>query len=322
MDCHASHTVYGHTLPYTINGLPFFICSIAYFVISAVLGWTELSFIAKSWGDIILAVNVFAWLLTGVAFIKGRVAPSYKYDIRENGSYILDIWRGIELHPRFGVAWDLKVFHKGRWTMTALVMIDISFAALQWEIYGYITSTMMCVVLLRSLLTADFFAKEEWHLRSTDVCDESLGFYFAWGSGVFIPTIYTLQTQYLAMNPIQLPFTHTILIFFLGITGFAVYYFATEQKNAVYDTKGADDVGGAKAQFIRASYKTTDGLKRESFLLCSGLWKHIRHPDYLGVLIVTYAICAREERICERNYGRDWGVYCRIVRWKLIPGLY
>ncbi|KAB8272408.1 ergosterol biosynthesis ERG4/ERG24 family-domain-containing protein [Aspergillus minisclerotigenes] len=250
-----------------MSGLSFFICSFISFLLSAALGWTELSFIAKNWRDVILAANVFAWLLTGLAFVKGRIAPSYKYDIRGNDSYISDIWRGIELHPRFGAAWDLKIFHNGRWTMTALAMIDISFAALQWEIYGYITYSMICVVLLRNLLIVNFFGNEEWYLCSTDVCDKPFGFYFAWGSGVFFPTIYTLQTQYLAMNAIELPLTHTISILSLGIAGFMVYYIATEQKKAVNDTKDAHDVGDEKAQFIRASYTTTDGVERESLLL-------------------------------------------------------
>ncbi|KJK67397.1 Ergosterol biosynthesis ERG4/ERG24 family protein [Aspergillus parasiticus SU-1] len=345
--CAGQPTPSGHNLPYTMNGLSFIICSVISFLLAAALGWTELSFIAKNWRDVILAANVFAWLLTGLAFVKGRMAPSYKYDTRENDSYISDIWRGIELHPRFGAAWDLKIFHNRRWTIAALAMIDISFAALQWEIHGYITCTMICVMLLRNLLTVNLFVNEEWYLYSTDVCDEPFGFYFAWGSGVFFPTIYTLQTQYLAMNPVELPLIHTISILSLGVMGFMVYYIATEQKKAVCDTKGVHDVGDEKAQFIRASYKTTDGVERESLLLCSGPWKHIRHPNYLGLLVLTYAMCGlcgtgallpwteaafataflayrctMDERNCVRKYGKDWEVYCRRVRWRLVPGLY
>lgn len=87
--CAGQPTPSGHTLPYTLNGLSFFICSITSFVVSAALGWTELSFIAKNWGDIILAVNAFAWLLTGLAFVKGRIAPSYKYDTKGSGKKII-----------------------------------------------------------------------------------------------------------------------------------------------------------------------------------------------------------------------------------------
>ncbi|KAB8243021.1 ergosterol biosynthesis ERG4/ERG24 family-domain-containing protein [Aspergillus flavus] len=266
--CAGQPTPSGHTLPYTMNGLSFFICSVIPFLLPATLGWTELFFIAKNWRDVILAANVFAWLLTCLAFVKGRIAPSYKYDNRGNDSYISDLWRGIELHPRFGAAWDLKIFHNGRWTITALAIIDISFAALQWEIHGYITYTMICVMLLRNLLIVNFFGNEEWYLCSTEVCDEPFGFYFAWGSGVFFPTIYTLQTQYLAMNPIELPLTHTILILSLGIAGFMVYYIATEQKKAVNDTKGVHDGVTLIVQWAVEIYPTSELSRALNLNVC------------------------------------------------------
>lgn len=84
--CAGQPTPSGHTLPYTMNGLSFFTFSIIFFLVSAALGWTELSFIANNWRDIILVLNAFAWLLTGLAFLKGRIAPSYKYDNKENGN--------------------------------------------------------------------------------------------------------------------------------------------------------------------------------------------------------------------------------------------
>ncbi|KAF5857711.1 7-dehydrocholesterol reductase [Aspergillus alliaceus] len=180
-----------------------------------------------------------------------------------------------------------------------------------------------------------------------DVCDEPFGFYFTWGSSVFFPTIYTLQTQYLALNPVELPTHLTILIFLFGVVGFIIYYTAMEQKNIVQDTNGKHSVAGRKAKFIRASYVTTDGVERESLLFCSGMWGHIRHPDYLGILIVTYAMCGlcgtgallpwsegafataflayrcvRDEKKCTGKYGEAWETYCRRVRWRLVPGLY
>jgi 7-dehydrocholesterol reductase len=105
-----------------------------------------------------------------------------------------------------------------------------------------------------------------------DVCDEPFGFYFGWGSSVFLPTTYTLQTQYLALNPVDLPFFPSLLIFLSGVAGFAVYYIATEQKNEVRKTDGAMRINGRKVKFIRASYTTTDGVERELILLCSGMF--------------------------------------------------
>jgi hypothetical protein len=83
--CAGQPTSSGHTLPYTLNGLAFFLCSVFSFIVSTALGWIELSFIAKNWKDIILALNVHAWLLTGLVYVKGRFAPSYRFDVRRSG---------------------------------------------------------------------------------------------------------------------------------------------------------------------------------------------------------------------------------------------
>ncbi|KAE8387070.1 ergosterol biosynthesis ERG4/ERG24 family-domain-containing protein [Aspergillus alliaceus] len=310
-----------------MNGLLFFTSSFVTFLAAVALRQVELSFIARNWKEIILALNVFAWLLTGAAFLKGRIAPSYRFDTRSNGSYIYDIWRGIELHPRFGTAWDLKIFHNARWTMTTLAMIDISFAALQYETHAYITNTMICVIFLRGLLIVHFFANEEWYLHSMDVCDEPFGFYFTWGSSVFFPTIYTLQTQYLALNPVELPTHITISIFLFGVVGFIIYYTAMEQKNIVQDTNGKHSVAGRKAKFIRASYVTTDGVERESLLFCSGMVTNFPLINWngLGGAFATAFLayrCVRDEKKCTGKYGEAWETYCRRVRWRLVPGLY
>jgi 7-dehydrocholesterol reductase len=77
------------------------------------------------------------------------------------------------------------------------------------------------------------------------------------------------------------------------------------------------------------------------------MWKFIRHPNYLGVLILTYAMCGlcgtdallpwteaifatvflvfrclKDESKCARKYGGAWELYCKRVRWRLVPGLY
>lgn len=30
----------------------------------------------------------------------------------------------------------------------------------------------------------------------------------------------------------------------------------------------------------------------------------------------------RDDEACEKKYGEDWGMYRRIVRWRIVPGLY
>lgn len=39
---------------------------------------------------------------------------------------------------------------------------DLSFAALQYQKFGYITNTMVVVIALHALYVVDFFVNEEW----------------------------------------------------------------------------------------------------------------------------------------------------------------
>ena len=45
---------------------------------------------------------------------------------------------------------------------------DISFAAYQSEVHGHISNSMLVAIALHSLYILDFFANEDWYLRTID----------------------------------------------------------------------------------------------------------------------------------------------------------
>lgn len=81
----------------------------------------------------------------------------------------------------------------------------------------------------------------------------------------------------------------------------------------------------------------------------TGWWGLARHANYVGDLILSFAMCAtcgspfhhvlpwfyavymtvlllhrcrRDEKRCQAKYGVKWDEYVKRVPWKLIPGLY
>ncbi|KAL7747586.1 erg24, C-14 sterol reductase [Sorochytrium milnesiophthora] len=44
------------------------------------------------------------------------------------------------------------------------------------------------------------------------------------------------------------------------------------------------------------------------------------YPIYFAVLLVHRFY--RDEHSCRKKYGKDWDKYCRIVRWRIIPGIF
>lgn len=86
---------------------------------------------------------------------------------------------------------------------------------------------------------------------------------------------------------------------------------------------------------------TTKGKK----LLCSGFWGIVRHPNYLGDILINisfipfvlgvppvlnqYAIVllllhrsVRDHTRCKQKYGAAWERYCHKVKYVLVPKVY
>ena len=100
---------------------------------------------------------------------------------------------------------------------------------------------------------------------------DHFGFYLGWGSVALLPTLYTIQVQYLARFPVDLTLPQVVAILSLGLGGYALFRSANHQKDVVRSTNGQCNIWGNRARYIRCSYKTEDGRTHESLLLTSGM---------------------------------------------------
>lgn len=82
--------------------------------------------------------------------------------------------------------------------------------------------------------------------------------------------MYTLQAQYLARYPVHMSPVAFWSVLLMGLGGYWIFRAVNHQKNLVRRTKGECTIWGRPAEFIRATYTTTDGVRHESLLLCSG----------------------------------------------------
>ena len=159
--------------------------------------------------------------------------------------------------------------------------------------------------------------------------------------------MYTLQTQYLARNPVILSNSLALAILTAGVSGYILFRSVNHQKDLVRRTNGNCKLWGSPAEVVRVKYRTSDGVEHNSILLCSGWWGFARHVNYLGDLILSYSMCAtcgfdnllpwtyaifmttllihrcwRDEERCSKKYGKGWEDYCKIVKWVIVPGIY
>ncbi|MEQ2161526.1 hypothetical protein GOODEAATRI_010458, partial [Goodea atripinnis] len=150
-------------------------------------------------------------------------------------------------------------------------------------------------------------------LTTMDLMHDGFGYMLAFGDLVWVPFTYTLQARYLVSHPkpLSFPLLATIIIL----------------KNL----------------------KTIPTATGKS-LLVSGWWGVVRHPNYLGDLIMALAWSlpcgectslhllpwyymiyfiillvhrdSRDMNECRRKYGSAWDKYCRTVRYRIIPHVY
>ncbi|KAL9131306.1 MAG: hypothetical protein Q9217_000741 [Psora testacea] len=299
----------GNLLKYKTNGLLAWTITHVAFLGAGAAGVLDLAIIAKNWEGLLVASNVYGFLLAGFCLVKGYVAPSHPNDRKFSGSFIFDYFVGIELNPRFGELWDFKLFHNGRPGIIAWTLISISYTALQYQKIGYVTNSMWLVDIFHFMYVVDFFINEDWYLRTIDMAHDHYGFYLGWGSVAVVPSVYTIQVQYLARYPVDLSPVHAAAVLALGIGGYALFRAANHQKDVVRSTNGHCNVWGKPAGYIRAPYKTGDGKSHESLLLTTGMfilfpaifslltrglgwWGFSRHANYLGDLMQASAMGA------------------------------
>ena len=124
-------------------------------------------------------------------------------------------------------------------------------------------------------------------------------------------------------------------------------YQADRQRQKVRLTNGDCKVFFKKPEVIKAHYYTENKEKKESLLLVSGYWKIARHfhyvPEILGaffwslpalftgflpyfyVVFLTLLLldrAVRDDKRCEKKYGKFWQQYCKKVPYKVIPKIF
>lgn len=342
-----SVTPAGNQLSYNINGLQAWVISHIAFLLGAFyFEWFKPSVIFDHWGSIFIMANVIGWSLAFFVYLKAYQFPSYARDRKFSGNRIYDFYMGIELNPRVGPI-DLKLFFNGRPGIVAWTLINLSFAAAQYHLYGAVSNSMLLVNFLQALYVLYFFWKEAWYINTIDIHHDHFGWMLAWGDCVWLPFMYTLQALFLVFHPVELSTGYAFFVLSLGLIGFWIFVSANNQKDRFRLNQDTALIWGKPAQSLLCEYTTHDGEKRQSSLLTSGWWGIGRHMNYTGDLILSLAYslacgvdylfpyfyfifmtillvhrCLRDEHRCHHKYGKSWETYCTLIPYRLIPKIF
>lgn len=218
------------------------------------------------------------------------------------------------------------------------------------------------VTVAQSLYTFDAFYMESAILTTMDITTDGFGFMLSFGDLVWVPFIYSLQAKYLSVHPVVLGPIYIALILGVALLGFYIFRSTNNEKNrfrtnpsdpkVAHLTSMKTSTGSrlltsgwwGRARHINylgdfilswayclptlaAGYKLTPSVLYPGTRLVSteGM-KGAAIPItyfyliYFGVLLVHRE--RRDEEKCRRKYGKDWEEYCKIVKWRIIPGVY
>ncbi|XP_046878001.1 delta(14)-sterol reductase LBR [Hypomesus transpacificus] len=328
----------GQCLQYRINGFSCLVLT-ALALGAALHQEVDLTYVHSHFLQLAVASTLVATLLSLFLYARSRWAPAHALAPGgHSGNIIYDFFMGHELNPRIR-SFDLKFFCELRPGLIGWVVINMSMALAEMRLQGLErpSAAMILVNAFQLLYVLDALWNEEAILTTMDIVQDGFGFMLAFGDLVWVPFVYSLQAFYLVSHPSPLTLPWLAAILTLNAVGYVIFRKANSQKNAFRRNPDHPSL---------AHLKTIPTATGKS-LLVSGLWGVVRHPNYLGDIImalawslpcgldhllpyfyVVYFTCllvhreARDEALCRRKYGSAWDEYCSAVHYRIIPGLY
>jgi len=324
----------GGRLSYRMNGLASFLVTLAVAAVLHLTGIFDLRFLHDQFGGLITVATIWSFLFAGWLLPFGR-----RTDPRHvTGNAVRDFFMGAGHNPRLG-SFDLKLFCEARPGLILWMLINASFAAVQYDRYGFLSLSMVLVGALQLSYVADYFLNEPAILTTMDIKHENFGFMLVFGDLVWVPFTYCLQAAYLVDHVHDLPWWGAVMIVALNFLGLGIFRAVNRQKDRFRRDPDNARIWGKKAEYLRTA--------RGGRLLLSGFWGWSRHFNYVGDLMMALSwslpclfgsllpyfypvyfavlLIHRERRdhiFCKRKYGADWDRYCERVPWRIVPFVY
>ncbi|XP_074472692.1 delta(14)-sterol reductase TM7SF2-like isoform X2 [Sebastes fasciatus] len=328
----------GERLKYRTNG--FFAISVSSVAAAAAVHQgVDLTYIHSHFLQLTTAAFLISVLLSVYLYVRSHYAAAEQLALGgSSGNVVYDFFKGHELNPRIK-EFDLKFFCEMRPGLIGWCLINfaMALAEMKHQNLDAPSYSMILVNLFQLLYVVDGLWNEEAILTTMDLMHDGFGFMLAFGDLVWVPFTYTLQAYYLVNhpNPLSLPALTAILT--LKLVGFYIFRKSNSEKNAFRRNPSDPKLSHLKR------IPTATGKS----LLVSGWWGVVRHPNYLGDLLMALAWSlpcgfshllpwyymiyfiillvhrdSRDMSECRRKYGSAWDEYCRTVRYRIIPRVY
>ncbi|KAF7690058.1 delta(14)-sterol reductase LBR [Silurus meridionalis] len=328
----------GETLTYRINGFYALIIS-GVAVGTSVYNDVDLGYIHNHFLQFYTSALLISILLSIYLFVRSRWTTDDERAPAGNSGYVIyDFFMGRELNPRIK-GFDIKFFCEMRPGLIGWLVINFAMLHTEMKLQNLDTpsSAMLLVNIFQLLWVADGLWHEEKLLTMMDIVYDGFGFMLAFGDLAWVPFTFTCQSYYLASHSSDLSVFWILSIILMNTVGYYIFRKANSQKFAF--RRNPDDP--------TVSHLKTIPTATEKSLIASGLWGFVRHPNYLGDLLMALAwslTCgfnhiipyfyviyllvllvhreARDEHQCRKKYSVAWDQYCKAVPYRVFPWIY
>ncbi|XP_028409831.1 delta(14)-sterol reductase-like [Dendronephthya gigantea] len=325
-------------LKYRLNGFSALIISLVLFAACLHFKIPVAKFIHGKFLALITHSLIFSFILSVLLYIKSYVEKTGLSKFGSTGNVIYDFFMGRQTNPRIG-SFDIKFFFEMRPGIIGLVIIDLAmFVDVYQKSGNEINVALLLVCLFHFLYIVDGLWFEGALLSSAEISLEGFGFMLAFGDLVWVPFTFSLHSRFLAEHTYKIPVWLALFVFALNTAGFIVYRVSNLQKDLFRQNPNHPAV-----QHLESMATLVPGSR----LLISGWWGYVRHPNYLGDILMgiawsmtcgfSYAIpyfypvylisllvyrSYRFEAHCRQKYGLTWEEYCKRVPYRIFPNLF
>ncbi|XP_018560963.1 lamin-B receptor [Anoplophora glabripennis] len=298
----------------------------------------------------LLVASIFCGIVVSVyAYVRSFYAPVSAlnaYVIGKPGVY--GFFLGREVNPRIFSTIDLKLLFF-RSCIFGTIFIDFAFLYNSLDISSatkisenkafdpkllHLQQTLLIYVLLHSIIGLDILIFESVWVSSFEAGQEAFGYLTVMGFLTY-PFISSLIPKHIISHGVELASWKLVLISLTFSLGYILYRASNNQKDAFRKNPYSPALSHLE------TIPTTQGKK----LLISGFWGIVRHPNYLGDILmhlsfVPFVWCAppilypvgvilllihrsvRDNARCRLKYGAAWDRYCNRVKHVLIPKVF
>ncbi|XP_036149126.1 delta(14)-sterol reductase TM7SF2 [Monomorium pharaonis] len=291
----------------------------------------------------IVQLSISGWIVgtilaVGLYIKAGKVSVINLNIYASTNSKIYNFWQGREINPRIGTL-DIKLLLiRASLIGTLIVNIAVAIKAVG-DVKNPNIEKLDVVTLLAVLLQLFYVIHgliyEASIFTSFTIMYEGTG-YMTCVSNLLYPFLTTLTTRYILYQKLKLNYFTGISVLSFVI-GYALYRISNLRKDEFRKNPVSPTV----------PYSETIPTSRGKKLMLSGLWSYVRHPNYLGDIIMQWsiasisliydilpyytAICCtlvlayravRDNRRCQMRYGYAWEQYCSRVKYMILKRVF